>query len=170
MSVSPFEISGGRIHSKTDLNINLTVINHKHDADMVYDNIVLSVFFKNELILVGILPPFHQEPGEKKIRVHESIVASTGYVNNWVVVSALTSPRSVKFSVRMEFRIKYFPGTSLKKIRSSTVLCEDVKIWISAGFGGWQHGRPARGMQGLVGEGLVLIYGLLNISVSMFLF
>lgn len=143
MSVSPFEISGGRIHAKTDLNINLTVINHKHDTDMVYDNIVLSVFFKKELILVGILPPFHQEPGEKKIRVHESIAVSTGYVNNWVVVSALTSPRSVKFSVRMECRIKYFPGTSLEKIRSATVLCEDVKIEFPPGLeAGTMAGQP----------------------------
>ncbi|KAH7861771.1 hypothetical protein Vadar_030670 [Vaccinium darrowii] len=134
ISVPPFTITEGwnnnriRILPQSDVDLNFTVTNPSSDRDMICDNLLLLVSYKKELILGGFLAPFHQDAGEEKT-VHETVgAASPGFVNNLVIARSLVSAKAVNFTVRVDGRVKYAPGTSSEKVHGLKVLCENVEI------------------------------------------
>ncbi|KAI8570130.1 hypothetical protein RHMOL_Rhmol01G0009700 [Rhododendron molle] len=131
ISAPTFAITNGwdnrmRILHKNDLNLSFTVTNPSSHRDMICDNIFLLVSYKKELVLGGFLAPFHQEAGERKT-VRETVgAASTGFVSNVVVARALVEAKALNFTVRVDGRVKYAPGTSSEKVHGLKVLCKNV--------------------------------------------
>ncbi|KAH7860721.1 hypothetical protein Vadar_017172 [Vaccinium darrowii] len=86
-----------------------------------YDNIVVSVFYDKEILFVGILRPFHHEAGETKL-VEETVHASIRYEEMSAVVGG------GNFSVKIDARMKYAPGTLWERIVPVTALCENARV------------------------------------------
>lgn len=103
------------------LYISLTSINPNKDGEIIYENLFFSVFREKELFLVGILPPFKQEAGETKL-VEETVGVFSGSVDNTAVLGG------GNYSVEIDGRIKYAPGTFWERNAKVTVRCDDVRV------------------------------------------
>lgn len=113
-SLSPFNISGNQIGPTPGCNLSFTIKSPRGDIDVVYDNTVVTLMLKKEIILMGMLAPFQQEASEDEL-VTVRLSSIPGFLDNWAV-DVLSNKgtqdpciSAVTLDVRMESRIRYGP-------------------------------------------------------------